>query len=182
MKNAKLLAVFLTLCLTITLFTACDFTKPAESTEPAETECNHQFNQGYCIHCNELDPNCIELTPENYADYLSIQYRIANVDGSNGPYGFVPFPYLFLTASAKSSRITFYNVSIEMNITVQQALYDSGGKYEECTINVVIPVSLLGEGKKDVGLDRESSDPVYLKNTYISDFEIVSITGCISLD
>ena len=185
MKSIRFLAAVLVLCQAITALVACDSSASDESgkaVEFVETECSHKFSQGYCKYCEEMDPSCIELTSENYSDYLSIKYRIANVDGSNGPYGFVAFPRIFLTASSKSSRITFYNVSIKMEITVQQALYQSGGKYEEYTTSVTIPISILGDGEAEGYLGRESSDPVSLDKTYISDFKIISVAGCISLD
>jgi hypothetical protein len=156
-------------------------TTHVEITIPEETECNHRFNKGYCTYCNELDPDCYELTAQNYEDFLNIRYRMANIDGSTGTYGFVAFPTLFLSVSPTSSRLSFYDVTIELKATVQQYLYNEN-KYENYTVNTKIPISILGKGEEHCGLERESYSPVVIDQTFISDFEIVSITGCVSVN
>ena len=188
MKITKILSVILVLCLTLTMFFSCDSekrdTKKSKKNGNSEVkvECEHNYKDGYCTKCEEMDPSCTELTPSNYEDYIGITYKMANVDGSTGgSYGFVAFPYLYLSTVPTSSRITFYDVTIELEITVKQCLYPDMN-YEACTVTAKINVSLFGDGDVEVRLERESSDPVLLKSSYISDYKIKSVTGCVSVD
>ena len=180
MKKAFSLILALAICLSLC---ACGESNTTSSDNQGSSEpqkCDHVYSNGYCTDCKEMDPSCQELTAENYEDYLNITYKIANVDGSTGSNGYVAFPYLYLTAAPTSSRITFYDVELEIEFTVKQCLYPSKN-YEECTVTAKIPVALFGEGDAKVRLDRESSDPVLLKSSYISDYKIVSINGCVSV-
>ncbi|MBQ9761906.1 MAG: hypothetical protein IJV82_02385 [Oscillospiraceae bacterium] len=187
MKKALSLLLALVMCLSLC---ACggrnatsSETEASSETEVSSTpqKCDHVYSNGYCSICKEMDPSCQELTAENYEDYLGITYKMANVDGSTGgSNGFVAFPYLYLTATPTSSRIMFYDVEIEIEFTVKQCLYPSK-EYEECTVTAKIPVALFGEGDAKVRLDRESNDPVLLKASYISEYKITSINGCVSV-
>ena len=171
MKKVITLLLVLALCLSLC---ACGGRITTSSTPQ---KCDHIYSNGYCSNCKEMDPSCQELTAENYEDYLKIAYKLANVDGSTGgSNGFVAFPYLYLKATPTSSRIMFYGVEIEIEFTVKQCLYSSK-EYEECTVTAKIPVALFGEGEANVRL--ESSDLVSPKDSYISDYKIVSINGCV---
>ena len=148
---------------------------------PSTPQCNHVYSKGYCTSCKEMDPTCQKLTAENFEDYLDISYKIANVDGSTGgSTGAVAFPYLYLTATPTSSRITFYDVEVEIEFTVKLYL-DSSRKFEECTVTAKIPISLFGEGNAKVRLNTESYDLVVPKSSYILKYKVVSIDGCVSV-
>lgn len=179
MKPMKVFTVLLALCFMLALFSGCGSDKTSTEGSPAQTECEHEFKDGYCTKCEEMDPDCTELTAENYEDYLKLGYKVTDING-NTNMDYAAFVRLLMSASPTSDRCTFYNVKLELEVTVKQALYPSGS--EEYTTTVEIPISLFGEGEAVARLDRESSSPVLLKTSYISDYKIISITGCVAIN
>ena len=158
----KLIAVCLTLVLSMSLF-ACSSNNSNDTSETKD--------------------NSIQLTIDNYKDYLNVSGKVLPVNGNTKDYD--NQAYAQIEVKGASTNFVYKDVTVEAKVTLNYkdlSTYVESEQYKSASENVTVKCNVAGDGSNteviDLGEDVETfvTDDNYTTSSY----EIVKVTGSVT--
>ena len=154
----KLIAVCLTLVLSMSLF-ACSSNNSNDTSETKD--------------------NSIQLTIDNYKDYLNVSGKVLPVDENANDYD--NQAYAQIEVKGASTNFVYKDVTVEAKVTLNYEDLESE-QYKSASKNVTVKCNVAGDGSNTEVIDLGEDVETYVTDDHYttSSYEIVKVTGSVT--
>lgn len=156
----KLIAVCLTLVLSMSLF-ACSSNNSNDTSETKD--------------------NSIQLTTDNYKDYLNVSGKLLPPDGESTLSD--TQVYAQIDVKGASTNFVYKNVTVEAKVTFDyQDQEHSSREWQSVSGNVTVMCNVAGDGSNTEVIDLVEDTEGYVNDDRFSksSYEIINVTGSVT--